>query len=599
MLIRAAFTIIALLAAQRGGDFPKLSPFEAVKWNGDVPDVEVRGHWYRLEAIDGVKRADIVGFCHTTYDEIWDKRFEEDLVEVLTTMQHKPGKKVDLDLTDVDTNKTVKLEGVEMTHENRQALWLARNEGTGPKPAARPSAPAPKTIAKKEALEDLSELAEILEEHFSYRDRVGAGAKPAFDWRRELEAIRTGIGDRVAVDALGIQLWKLIANFGDGHSSVALEKGDLTGGGFAPFLVGEAGGRFVGFRPDRSAFLSPGNPYLVKIDGVPIASWIEAAKSIVPRGSQQYVRRLAIRNLRSIEWLRGELGLPRKPAIEVELESADGKNRTTVAVAVTNEKPIYGDWPLGASRRLDGNVGYLRIAEMKDEPEFVDAVLRELKSFADTRGLVIDVRGNGGGSRDLLRALFPCFMAPGDPPRVVSVAARRIGKGDSAGGDEGCLADRFMYPLSSKTWSPAERAAIEGVARAFKPEWQPANVGFSPWHYFVLSRGTPPVRYERPVVVLLDAGCFSATDIFLGAFKGWRNVTLLGSASGGGSGHAIHHTLAHSHLAVRLSAMISYRPDGTLYDGHGIQPDVVLEPIADDFIGKDDSVLEAAVKRLK
>jgi len=42
--------------------------------------------------------------------------------------------------------------------------------------------------------------------------------------------------------------------------------------------------------------------------------------------------------------------------------------------------------------------------------------------------------------------------------------------------------------------------------------------------------------------------------------------------------------------------MASFQPNGKLYDGNGIQPDIVIEPIPTDFIGKTDSVLEAAIK---
>ena len=99
--------------------------------------------------------------------------------------------------------------------------------------------------------------------------------------------------------------------------------------------------------------------------------------------------------------------------------------------------------------------------------------------------------------------------------------------------------------------------------------------------------------------VLMDTTNFSACDVFLGAFKGWRNVTLMGTASAGGSGRYRARRLENSKLQVRLSSMASFRPNGKLYDGNGIHPDVVVEPIPTDFIGQTDSVLAAAVARLK
>lgn len=45
--------------------------------------------------------------------------------------------------------------------------------------------------------------------------------------------------------------------------------------------------------------------------------------------------------------------------------------------------------------------------------------------------------------------------------------------------------------------------------------------------------------------------------------------------------------------------MISLMPDGTLLDGNGVQPDVVVTPIPTDFItGGTDTTLDAAVRFL-
>ena len=100
-------------------------------------------------------------------------------------------------------------------------------------------------------------------------------------------------------------------------------------------------------------------------------------------------------------------------------------------------------------------------------------------------------------------------------------------------------------------------------------------------------------------MVLQDGGCFSATDVFLGALKGWPRVTLMGEASGGGSGRARRYRLAHSGIEVRLSSMASFRPDGRLYDGAGIAPDVRVEATVADLLGRSDTVLDAAIAHFR
>jgi C-terminal processing protease CtpA/Prc len=217
----------------------------------------------------------------------------------------------------------------------------------------------------------------------------------------------------------------------------------------------------------------------------------------------------------------------------------------------------------------------------------MDDRIIDLTPFEGTAGLIVDVRGNAGGTRAALRGLFPYFMKPADAPRVANVAACRV-EGES-------LDDRWLFPVE-KLADP-ERESVRKLA--FKPEWTPPAGKFGAWHYFVLSPGGAGFHYDRPVVVLMDGDCFSATDIFLGALKGWRNVTLMGTRSGGGSGRGLPYALPKSKLRVRLSSMASFQPDGKLYDGRGVEPDVEVKPRATDFIGKTDTVLDAAVKKLR
>jgi C-terminal processing protease CtpA/Prc len=168
-----------------------------------------------------------------------------------------------------------------------------------------------------------------------------------------------------------------------------------------------------------------------------------------------------------------------------------------------------------------------------------------------------------------------------------------------------------MYRRDWPQWTDAERQAIDAAMTTFNPQWLPParDEDFSDWHYLVISRSPDAAtrsgelyHYDRPVIVLMDGGCFSATDIFLGAFKGLANVTLMGTPSSGGSGRKQSIRLPASGLNIALSSMISYRPDGSLYDLRGIEPDVLAPPIATDFLvglAATDSQLQAAIDRLR
>jgi C-terminal processing protease CtpA/Prc len=222
-----------------------------------------------------------------------------------------------------------------------------------------------------------------------------------------------------------------------------------------------------------------------------------------------------------------------------------------------------------------------------------------MATFRDTRAVIVDVRGNGGGSREALRALFPYVMTPAARPEVVSTAKYRLHPDypdDHMGGS------RFMFRESWSGWTPEEREAIARFKPTFTPEWAPPAAEFSEWHYLVMSRSTNPkaFAYGKPVVILMDEKCFSATDIFLSAFKGYPGVRLVGSASGGGSALQIPYRMPVSGLSMTLASMASFQRGGQLYDTRGVQPDVAIDPAPEFYIkGGRDLVLERALDLVK
>ena len=158
-----------------------------------------------------------------------------------------------------------------------------------------------------------------------------------------------------------------------------------------------------------------------------------------------------------------------------------------------------------------------------------------------------------------------------------------------------------MYRADDPRWSGAQREAIADLATGFKPEWDHTE-GFSEWHYLVLDHTDSDQEYfyDKPVVILSDADCFSATDIFLGAFADHPRITLMGQPSGGGSARSQGFKLPNSGIEVRCASMASFRPDGRLYDGRGIEVDMEVMPVPRYFLyGGDDAVLEAATQHLQ
>jgi hypothetical protein len=125
-----AFYLIAL-AVRLSGDrsegvgYPRLSPFAAVRWQESQPEVKIGQQWYKLVSLDDLPAAEIVAFSRRTYGDRWQKRFEEDLVELLSRMGHPPQETVKLVVQSLTSSQTQVLEDVPMTAANRRAIKAA------------------------------------------------------------------------------------------------------------------------------------------------------------------------------------------------------------------------------------------------------------------------------------------------------------------------------------------------------------------------------------------------------------------------------------------------------------------------------------------
>jgi hypothetical protein len=578
---------VLLPGQKRLADGPELSPFRGMRAVEKGIEVQVADDtWFALESIAGVDTATLLREAERLCGKDAWKRLTEDLPALLEAMGHKPGETVDLKVRDLKTREVRELPAVKMTEENRRRLRRANRNAQ----ANAAEAAAPSTVSAADARADLAELRGLLDEQFAYRELRKV------DLDKLLQAAGASLGSD-AVDAVAFAriVDRILRAFGDGHSRVdGVQPVSAT---FLPFLVQEVAGGHVAFRPDRSALVDPERPFVTAIDGVPLERWLSAAKARATQGSPTMQARDAERLLRDLGDLRTDLKVAAKKEVVVTLRGKAGTR--DVVLEATQRKPAYGSWPRTETRLLDGNVGYLRIAQMVDDVAFLDGLDASMQTFRDTKGLVIDVRGNGGGTRDALRRFAPYLLPANGAPVVGNVAAILLEKGKGAGPD--ALADRGLYQADWSGWTEAQRAAIAQFLRGFKPSWKLPAGRFSPWHFLVLDTkdNQKAFTYDKKVVVLIDRGCFSATDVFAAALGALPNVTLVGEATSGGSGRARGHRLGKSGLRLQLSTMASFRPDGVLFEGNGVVPDVAVSAEPVDLVGGADAVLQRALEVLR
>lgn len=172
---------------------------------------------------------------------------------------------------------------------------------------------------------------------------------------------------------------------------------------------------------------------------------------------------------------------------------------------------------------VHGNFGHLRIYtfSVNDPDAFVQEFVR-LAGLLPQQGLILDVRGNGGGhihaSEFTLQTLTPRRIVPEPVQFINSPLNLRIcrkHRDNPVGIDLGPWVDSMAQAL--------ETGATFSGAFPITPEDGANRIG---------------QRYHGPVVLITDARCYSATDIFAAGFQDHGIGLVIGVDDNTGAGGA-------------------------------------------------------------
>jgi carboxyl-terminal processing protease len=190
-------------------------------------------------------------------------------------------------------------------------------------------------------------------------------------------------------------------------------------------------------------------------------------------------------------------------------------------------------------RILEPGLGYLRISSFTTETgNSLDKEFQRLSKEAGSplNGLILDLRNNPGGVLDAAIKVSDAFLEKGE---IVSIQGR-----------------------------------TEGNGRRFEA-------------------GRGDLLNGKPLVVMINGGSASASEIVAGAIQDQRRGVLMGTKSfGKGSVQTILPLSADG--AIKLTTARYFTPSGRSIQAEGIEPDVIIRPlkIAKREAGEEESLFE-------
>ncbi|MDD4729102.1 MAG: S41 family peptidase [Dysgonamonadaceae bacterium] len=213
-------------------------------------------------------------------------------------------------------------------------------------------------------------------------------------------------------------------------------------------------------------------------------------------------------------------------------------------------KYLSDDYAIASSMRykiLEDNVGYIYYGSFSSNAS--DGGLNQILSrMAICSGIILDVRNNGGGSLSNVDKIASRFF---NERKLVGYISHKIGAGHSDFSD--------LYPKYIES--------------------------------------SNQIRHQKPLIILTNRGCYSATNEFVSTMKYADNVTIVGDKTGGGSGFPFSSELPNG-WSVRFSTSPTFNAKKEHIE-FGVDPDVRMDMDYADMVDMKDTYIEYARKRIK
>jgi carboxyl-terminal processing protease len=338
---------------------------------------------------------------------------------------------------------------------------------------------------------------------------------------------------------------QFLALMHNGHT-VLLDRTLMEQAGPLPFVARTVEGKWV-VTQSPSPDLKPGD-VIEKIDGVPFEQFYSEARPYISASSEYGARNMLFSQL-------GDF-VPFAPLLpEKFVLTLSGSRTITIDRHALPKSP-----PMKTEGRWlePGKLAYIRIPSFF-YPDNEKRALELVREFQQAPALIVDVRGNAGGSTpsDLTSLLM-------DRPYRFWTESTPINM------------PYFRFRATEGDWH-------------YGPFRQPQMLWQNP--------PSPPAQdaFKGKLVLLVDGGCYSSCEDFTMPFQDNHRALIIGQTTSGSTGQPYVTDLGNGMLLL-VGAKRAIFPDGMPFEGVGIKPDMEVAPTIDDLAKGRDVALEAARK---
>jgi hypothetical protein len=441
---------------------------------------------------------------------------------------------------------------------------------------------AEKKIAKDQMAEDIRFWQKVMEE--SHVNLYHAISKESLEQMESglLSVIKDSITQQQAVLLIG----KLAALLNEGH--IGLPSSSITDSLYInsirfPYLLQKVLADEWIVDRDLSTEQKLGvNARILSVNNIPVTKLYKRFREYY--GGLETWRRQQINTyVRKLLYLSGI-----QSPYHIKALSEDGRNIEFTATGYTKQQADSINKVLTATAKpkdpytfefLPENIAYINYRSMTDQSSnpfasFLNTSFTKIKD-ANAKGLIIDLRENGGGNSVWGELLVSYFTKK----------SFRF-----AGGMKWKISEHYKAYLN-------EGQKIFNVSEA---NWYKGMKNGELYTSITTPR-TPAKKepfFEGKVCVLIGPNTFSSANMMADGIKSYQLATLFGEPtgeSGNDFGEMFNFMLPNSHIIARASTKMFTRADGDEKNFDPVIPNITVIPTAADIKNKKDVVLESAV----